>query len=208
MAQQQSPLALRSLEEVPDPAPGRRFVLKNLYNFLNREIFDGALPSKMEVRWESSLHTSFGKSSPAGPIRLSHTLLYKHPSRDFLIDVLLHEMIRQRQHQFAPQEKGNGPYFMAEMERINTAFGRRVAVTFSSPYSLRQLDKVCKHRWKCTSCAFVVKKSRAIPPGAEKRREHSDTGCSGELVKMTPNTVAGDIAAYCAASLAAEEQLQ
>ena len=204
-----SQLAIRSLQTVPGGE--QRFVLKNLFDFLNEEIFNNGLPTTTRVRWSEDLTCTFGLTSAAcrgraaGHIRLNKRLLRDNPSRDLVIDVLLHEMIHEVQNNWYPEDGHHGVEFVREMERINAKFGRHFTIEFDSPFCDRALERMCIHRWRCSACEFVYKRTRNVRgvPGV-KLAAHTATGCVGDIKKLTPQEALADIKSYCDASQAKE----
>ncbi len=101
--------------------------LYRLYRDYNHKYFKTGLP---EVRIECSdkLTRKAGLFSPTEPlIRLSIPLLLNRDQE--IKDTLIHEMIHVAQYAYHIDERPHGPYFSAQMARINQEAQGEVTVT-------------------------------------------------------------------------------
>jgi SprT-like family/Protein of unknown function (DUF2786) len=93
--------------------------LYQLYRDYNRCFFDSALPA-VEIEYSDKLTRAAGVFDvERSQIRLSSPLLSDQEQETK--DTLLHEMIHVAQSVFNIEERAHGPYFSAEMARINQA---------------------------------------------------------------------------------------
>jgi phosphopantetheinyl transferase (holo-ACP synthase) len=100
--------------------------LYGIYRDYNHRFFDSAL-SDVEIQYSEKLTSTAGLFSVKEPlIRLSAPLLSGQEQQTK--NTLLHEMIHVAQSTFAIQERAHGPYFSAQMERINQAAKGEVSV--------------------------------------------------------------------------------
>ena len=94
--------------------------LTTLYNQFNARFFYAQLPLRLNLEWSEQLTRTAGKAirTPDGyTIRLSTPLLQHRPQD--LAQTLLHEMIHILQWVKGVQETAHGPFFSANMARIN-----------------------------------------------------------------------------------------
>lgn len=191
----QSALARRSIKLVSNEG---HFHLKTLFTFINTELFGGKVPPDTRVTWSKTMTVNYGLCSQLSGhlnrshIRLNKSLLRRCKNRDLLIDVLAHEMI----HVLTFHEAAHhGPQFLKMMEDINKSYRRKISVTVSDRYHFSEVEKKMVHRWKCLDCGFTYKRSikmKQVPKG--KLDEHSESGCVGELTKLTMMEAKADIA--------------
>ncbi|WP_404785363.1 SprT-like domain-containing protein [Altericista sp. CCNU0014] len=101
--------------------------LYSLYRDYNRRFFDSALPA-VEIEYSEKLASAAGLfNAEKQQIRLSAPLLSDREQETK--DTLLHEMIHVAQSAFNIGERAHGPYFSAQMERINQAARGEASVT-------------------------------------------------------------------------------
>jgi hypothetical protein len=101
--------------------------LYQLYQDYNRRFFDSALPF-VEIEYSEKLTRAAGLFRVKEPlIRLSTPLLLGQEQETK--DTLLHEMIHVAQSVFNIEERDHGPYFSAQMSRINQAAHGDVCVS-------------------------------------------------------------------------------
>jgi SprT-like family/Protein of unknown function (DUF2786) len=101
--------------------------LYRLYRDYNRRFFDSALPV-VELEYSEKLTRAAGLFDiEKSQIRLSAPML--SDQEQATKDTLLHEMIHVAQSVFKVEERAHGPYFSAQMERINQAAQGEAMVT-------------------------------------------------------------------------------
>jgi predicted SprT family Zn-dependent metalloprotease len=101
--------------------------LTALYDNYNARFFENQLPL-VSMEYSDKLTHAAGVFSPTELcIRLSKSLLSNREQETK--NTLLHEMIHVAQHLYARQERPHGPYFSAQMARINATAEGEVVVT-------------------------------------------------------------------------------
>jgi predicted SprT family Zn-dependent metalloprotease len=104
-----------------------------LYQTYNHQFFDGNLP-KVAIEYSEALTKTAGLFVSSTPlIRLSVPLLQERQQETK--DTLVHEMIHVAQYANGVDERPHGPYFSAQMQRINQVANGEVMVTVTHHFS-------------------------------------------------------------------------
>jgi predicted SprT family Zn-dependent metalloprotease len=173
--------------------------LIDIWNDLNAQYFDGALPP-IAIVWSARLTASVGMFlSRTGPrsswgdtmlphtakreIRLSTPLLAPLIARsefglNELVSTIAHEMIHQWQYDILKRRPNHGPDFVAKMREMNRDGTLAVTVYHSLKKEVQALSRFA---WRCGRCGRIYRRQRRTI----KPRRHHCGSCRGALQEVS-----------------------